>query len=64
MRILTEQEKRFNNWVELHIKDSGHQWGQGFYIETLDGKVLFNGTPEYKEWYDSKLEEYNKISNK
>ena len=48
----------FHNWLKQFIKESGHQWGFGFYVETIDGKVFHQGTDEYKDWYDSKLEEY------
>jgi hypothetical protein len=60
---LTEQEKNFNKWLEQFIKDSGHQWGFGFYVETTNGEVFHQGTDEYKEWYNGKLEEYNKTHN-
>ena len=60
---LTQEEKNFHNWLETFIKESGHQWGFGFYVETMDGKVLHQGTDEYKEWYDGKLEEYNQTHN-
>jgi len=60
---LTEQEKNFNKWLEQFIKESGHQWGFGFYVKTTNGEVFHQGTDEYKEWYDGKLEEYNKTHN-
>ena len=49
---LTQEEKNFHNWLEQFIKESVHQWGFGFYVETMDGKVFHQGTDEYKEWYN------------
>jgi hypothetical protein len=60
---LTAQEKHFNKWLEQFIKESGHQWGFGFYVETVEGEVFHQGTNEYKQWYDGKIEEYNKTYN-
>jgi hypothetical protein len=42
--------------LEKLIKESGHQWGFGFYVETTNGEVF------YKQWHDSKSEDYNKTN--
>lgn len=60
---LTQEEENFINWLEQFIKDSGHQWGFGFYVKTMYDEVFYQGTNEYKEWYDGKLEEYKQTHN-
>jgi hypothetical protein len=60
---LTEEEKKFHNWLETFITESGHSFGTGFFVELHTGEIFYNGTDEYKEWYDAKLEEYNKAHN-
>jgi hypothetical protein len=60
---LTEEEKKFHIWLETFIKESGHSFGSGFFVELYTGEIFYNGTDEYKEWYDGKLEEYNKTHN-
>lgn len=55
-KYFTEEE--FHNWLEQFIKKSGHSFSEGFFYELNTGEVLYNGTDEYKKWYDSKLEEY------
>lgn len=54
-------DEKFDNWLQQYIKESGHQWGFGFYVETIDGKIFHRGTDEYTEWYNKKLEEYKTI---
>ena len=60
---LTEEEKKFHNWLETFIKESGHSFGMGFFVELNTGEIFYNGTDEYKEWCDGKLEEYNQTHN-
>ena len=57
---LTDEEKKFHNWLEIFIKKSGHSFGKGFFVELHTGEFFYNGMDEYKEWYEGKLEEYNK----
>jgi|LakMenEpi03Aug12_release.lakeMendotaPanAssembly.Ray.scaffolds.fasta_scaffold841918_1 hypothetical protein len=56
--MVNEEDKNFNKWLQQFIKDSGHQWGFGFYIETIDGNVFHQGTEEYDIWFKNKEEEY------
>jgi len=70
-RELTKQDKnfnkeKFNEWVKQFINEWGHQWGFGFYIKTTNNEVIYQGTNEFKQWRDGKLEEYinNKMSSK
>ena len=45
-------------YIKSLIKDHGHSFGQGFYVELHTGEVLYAGTEEYKLWYQEKEEEY------
>ena len=54
----TLEEKDFHKWLEQFIKESGHSFGAGFFFELNTGEIFYNGTDEYKKWYDSKLEEF------
>ena len=54
-------QKGFETWLQQFIRFSGHGWGMGFYVELNDGRVLYNGTDEYRDWYASKMKEYMKI---
>lgn len=52
---------KFNNWLNDKISKTGKQFPIGFYIETKKGELLFSGTHEYKEWYNSNIEEFYNI---
>jgi hypothetical protein len=56
-------EKDFHNWLEQFIKESGHSFGAGFYVELKTGEFFYTHSDEYKQWYESKFEEY-KQNNK
>ena len=45
-------------YIKSFIKESGHSFVEGFYIELHTGEVLYNGTDEYKIWYEEKEAEY------
>jgi hypothetical protein len=64
---LTEKEKlEFNTWLQQFIKESGHCFVTGFFIELNSGEY-FGGSSldigDYSKWYDSKLEEYKTLKN-
>ena len=56
-----ENEKEFHNWLEQFVKSSGHSFVDGFFFELKSGEVLYNGTEEYKKWYENKLKEWKKL---
>lgn len=56
-----EKGKEFYNWLQQFIKESGHQFGRGFFVELHNGEFLYRGTDKYNEWYNNKLEEYKQI---
>ena len=45
-------------YIKSFIKESGHSFVEGFYIELHTGEVLYNGTDEYKIWYEEIEAEY------
>lgn len=51
------------DYIKQFIKDYGHSFGQGFYIELYTGEVLYAGTEEYKLWYQEREEEYKNQNN-
>tara|TARA_R110000772_G_C13296278_1_gene438464 strand:+ start:433 stop:639 length:207 start_codon:yes stop_codon:yes gene_type:complete len=61
---LTEEDKKFQEWLGQFIEESGHAWGLGFF-NRLKGtnEVLYRGAPEYGVWYAKKLEEYKKLQD-
>ena len=60
--MTVEEQKKFENWLQQFIVESGHAFGMGFFIQLENGTTLYNGTAEYKEWYDNKLVEYEKMT--
>lgn len=46
------------DYIKQFIKDYGHSFGMGFFVELHTGEVMYNGTDEYKEWYEEKEKEY------
>jgi hypothetical protein len=59
---ITKEQKNFHTWLEQFIKESGHAFGMGFFFELNTGEIFYNGTDEYKQWYDNKLKEYENNS--
>lgn len=57
------EDKKFNDWLMTFIKDYGHQFGIGFYVELKTGKMMDLGTDEHTNWYNDKLKEYEIIKN-
>lgn len=47
-----------DEYIKSLIKEYGHSLLQGFYIELHTGEIFYNGTEEYKLWYQEKEEEY------
>jgi len=56
--LTVEQKQEFHEWLQTFISESGHQFGFGFFFELYSGEVFYNGSDEYKKWYDGKLEEF------
>ncbi len=52
------ENKDFHIWLNQFVKELGHSFGVGVYVELNTGETLIQGTPEYAEWYSEKLEEY------
>lgn len=51
-------------YINQFIKERGHSWEKGFYVELQTGDVLFKSSEEYKKWVEDKKEEYkNKIKD-
>lgn len=55
-----EQQKKFEKWLEPHIKDHGHDFAGGFYIETALGEHLNIGTDEHDAWVTEMRNEFLK----
>lgn len=52
-----------DEYIKSLIKEYGHSLLQGFYIELHTGEIFYNGTEEYKLWYQEKEEEYKSQNN-
>ena len=53
----------FDNWLEQFIKESGHSFGMGFFVELKTGELFDRNDIEYLNWYNNKKEEYQAIKN-
>jgi len=41
-------------YINQFIKECGHSWEKGFYVELQTGDVLFKSSEEYKKWVEDK----------
>jgi len=58
-----EEDKKFREWLDQFIEESGNAWGLGFFVRLKgSNQRMYSGSPEYKVWNDSKLEEYKSIT--
>lgn len=55
-------EENFNIWIKQFIKDYGHSWGFGFYVELNTGEYFDRSSPEYQEWFNNKRIEYQELN--
>lgn len=54
----TINEKKFNDWLKQFIKDYGHSFGGGFYVELNTGEYFYRNDEEYRNWYENKQKEF------
>ncbi len=58
LKYLIMIDENFNIWLKQFIKDSGHSFGFGYFVELNDGRVLSLSSDEYTDWYNDKKLEY------
>jgi hypothetical protein len=61
MELTERQQFYFDEWIQRHIKEYGHDFVWGFYIVTKDANEHMNiDSSEYEKWLEEKKIEYLK----
>lgn len=58
LKYFIMNDDNFKIWLMQFIKDYGHSFGFGSFVELNDGRVLSPSSDEYIDWYNDKKLEY------
>ena len=56
--LTEEEQKKFYDWLQTFILESGHSFGQGMFVELITGEFFLLHEDKYQKWYHNKLDEY------